>query len=222
MKQAIVLSFLTIDFLFSAGIFANAQPNIWDIPATEALIAHNQTNFSDNQTVNQNQATSTVTVGILKSTKDKCKQLMDSLDRRLNSLYFILADVTLAIQVTSIMSDVFEYQAEAFQLVLQYPFAGFLYYNNQQRIIKDLRNVFNLIYLVVLSYGDISKMKLAERKIVYTQIISEMGYLRSLCSALVGQLQMIDFSEKYKTSGGWNYIDMDRGKIAQILNDWKH
>jgi len=82
--------------------------------------------------------------------------------------------------------------------------------------------VFNLIYLVVLSYGDISKMKVGERKIVYTQIISEMGYLRALCSALVGQLQMIDFSEKYKTSGGWNYIDMDKGKITQILNDWKH
>ena len=222
MKQEIILRFLTIVLLLRSGIYTNGQPNIWDIPATEALIAHNQTNFLDNKTVNQNQATSTVTVGVLKSTKDKCKQLMDSLDRRLNSLYIILADVTLAIQVASIMSDVFQYQAEAFQLALEYPFAGFLYYNNQQKIIRDLGNVFNLIYLVVLSYGDISKMKVGERKIVYTQIISEMGYLRALCSALVGQLQMIDFSEKYKTSSGWNYIDMDKGKATQILNDWKH
>ena len=208
--------------LLLAGVRTNGQPNIWDIPATEALISHNKTNFSDNKTVNQNQAVSTVTVGVLKSTKDKCKQLMDSLDKRLNSLYIILADATLAIQVASIMSDIYQYQADAFELVLKYPYAAFLYYNNQQKIIKDARSLFNLIYMVVVSYGDIGKMKVAARKIVYTQIISQMGYLRALCSALDGQLQMIDFSEQYKNLKGWNYIDMDKDKVTQLLNDWKH
>lgn len=199
-----------------------AQTNIWDIPATEALISHNKTNFSDNKTVNQNQAASTVTVSVLKRTKDKSKQLMDSLDKRLNSLYIILADATLAIQVANIMSDIYEYQSDAFQLVLKYPFAAFLYYNNQQGIINDAKSIFNLIYMVVLSYGDIGKMKVSERKIVYTQIIMQIGYLRAKCSALVGQLQMIDFSEKYKNSNGSNYIDMDKVKANQVLNDWKH
>jgi hypothetical protein len=49
-----------------------------------------------------------------------------------------------------------------------------------------------------------------------------MGYLRSKCSALYGQLQMIDFSETYKNSKGWNYINMDKDKVNQILNSWKH
>src|ERR1035438_7849117 len=99
MKCEYTISVLVTVALLLAGIRTNAQPNIWDIPTTEALIAHNKTNFSDNKTVNQNQAVSTVTVGFLKSTKDKCKQLMDSLDRRLNSLYIILADATLAIKI---------------------------------------------------------------------------------------------------------------------------
>jgi hypothetical protein len=213
--------FLTLSLLFAVKT-TKAQPNIWDIPATEALISHNKTNFSDNKTVNENQAASTVTVGVLKSTKDKCKQLIDSLDKRLNSLYIILADAILAIQVSNIMSDIYQYQSDAFQLVLKYPYAAFLYYDNQQKIIEDAKSIFNLIYMVVLSYGDIGKMKVAERKIVYTQIISQLGYLRAKCSALVGQLQMIDFSEKYKNSNGWNYIDMDKDKVNQILNDWKH
>src|ERR1035441_1921661 len=182
MKGRYMISILIIGAALFGGIRTNAQPNLWDIPTTEALIAHNKTNFSDNKTVNQNQAASTVTVGILKNTKDKCKQLMDSLDRRLNSLYIILADATLAIQIGNIMSDVYRYQSDAFQLVLKYPYAAFLYYNNQQKIIQDAESLFNLVYLVILSYGDIGKMKVSSRKIVYTQIVSEMGYLRSMRS----------------------------------------
>ena len=220
MKTNYFFSFIVFFFCFFSQV--KAQPNIWDIPATEALISHNKTNFSDNKTVKENQVKSTVTVGFLKETKDKCKQLIDSLDKRLNSLYIILADATLAIQVGNIMSDVYQYQSDAFQLVLKYPYAAFLYYNNQQKIIKDVENLFNLIYMVVLSYGDIGKMKVSERKIVYTHIIMQMGYLRAKCSALYGQLQMIDFSETYKNSRGWNYINVDKDKVNEILNSWKH
>ena len=199
-----------------------AQPNIWDIPATEALISHNKTNFADNKTAKENQLKSTITVGVLKNTKDKCKQLVDSLDKRLNSLYIILADATLAIQAGNIMSEIYQYQSDAFQLVIKYPYAAFLYYNNQQKIIKDAESLLSLIYMVVLSYGDIGKMKVSERKIVYTHIIMEMGYLRAKCNALDGQLKMIDFSETYKNSKGWNYINMDKDKVNQILKNWKH
>ena len=209
-------------FFFCFYSQVKAQPNIWDIPATEALIAHNKTNFADNKTVKNNQLESTVTVGVLKNTKDKCKRLIDSLDKRLNSLYIILADATLAIQVSNIMRDILEYESESFQLVLKYPYASFLYYNNQQKIIDDAGSVFSLIYMVLLSYGDIGKMKVSERKIVYTQIILQLGYLRAKCSALNGQLKMIDFSETYKSSKGFQYIDMDKDKVNQIINDWKH
>ena len=220
MKTKYILG--TLLLIHFSIVRVEAQPNIWDIPATEALISHNKTNFSDNQTVKENQLKSTVTIGVLKSTKDKCKQLMDSLDKRMTSLYIILADATLAIQVSKIMADIYDYQAESFQLVIKYPYAAFLYYNNQQKIIKDAESLLNLIYMLVLSYGDIGKMKVAERKMVYTHIIMQMGYLREKCSALDGQLKMIDFSETYKYSKGWNYIDMDKNKVSQMLNDWKH
>jgi hypothetical protein len=220
MKTKYFFSYIVFFFCFCS--YAEAQPNIWDIPATEALVAHNKTNFDDNKTVKNNQLESTVTVGVLKSTKDKCKRLIDSLDKRLNSLYIILADATLAIQVSNIMRDILEYQSESFQLVLKYPYASFLYYNNQQKIIDDARSVFSLIYMVLLSYGDIGKMKVSERKIVYTQIIMQLDYLRAKCSALNGQLKMIDFSETYKNSRGFRYIDMDKDKVNQIINDWKH
>jgi len=210
---------LIISFSF---LRVGAQPNIWDIPVTEALISHNKTNFSDNKTAKENQVKSTVTIAVLKSTKDKCKQLIDSLDKRMTSLYIILADATLAIQVSKIIADIYDYQSESFQLVIKYPFAAFLYYNNQQKISKNAESLLSLIYMVVLSYEDIGKMKVSERKMVYTHIIMQMGYLRAKCHALDGQLKMIDFSETYKNSKRWNYIDMDKNKVNQILNVWKH
>ena len=214
--------FSSFVFFFCLHSPVKAQLNIWDIPATEALISHNKTNFSDNQTVRENQVKSTITVGVLKNAKDKCERLMDSLDKRLNSLYIILADATLGVQVSQIMKDIFEYQAESFQLVIKYPYASFLYYNNQQKIIDDAGSVVNLIYMVILSYVDIGKMKFSERKIVYTQIIMQLAYLNAKCNALNGQLKMIDFSETYKNSRGFQYIDMDKAKVNQIINDWKH
>lgn len=220
MKSKYFFSFIVFFFCFYTHV--KAQPNIWDIPATEAMISHNKTNFSDNKTAKENQLKSTATVGILKNTKDKCKQLMDSLDKRLNSLYIVLADATLAIQVSRIMRDIVDYQSESFQLVLKYPYASFLYYSNQQKIIDDARSVYSLIYMVVLSYGDIGKMKVSERKIVYTQIIMQLAYLKAKCNALFSQLKMIDFSETYKNSRGFGYIDMDKDKVAQIINNWKH
>src|SRR6185312_11382366 len=220
MKMKFILcTILMVSFSFMR---VKAQPNIWDIPATEALISHNKTNFADNKTAKENQVKSTVTVGLLKNTKDKCKQLIDSLDKRMNSLYIILADATLAIQVSKILADIYEYQADAFQLILKYPYAAFLYYNNQQRIIEDAESLLSLTYMVVLSYRDIGKMKVSERKIAYTHIIMQMGYLRAKCNVLDGQLKMIDFSETYKNSKGWHFLDMDKNKINQILNDWKH
>src|SRR5664279_325401 len=108
MKPTYNIAVFVMLSLISAGKTTLAQPNIWDIPATEALISHNKTNFSDNKKVKENQVASTVTVGILKRTKDKSKQLIDSLDRRLNSLYIILADATLGVQVASIMRDVYQ------------------------------------------------------------------------------------------------------------------
>lgn len=220
MKSKYLFSLMVFLFCFYSGV--KAQPNIWDVPATEAMISHNKTNFSDNKTAKENQLKSTVTVGVLKNTKDKCKRLMDSLDKRLSSLYIVLADATLAIRVSQIMKDIFEYQSESFQLVLKYPYASFLYYNNQQKIIDDAGGVFNLIYMVVLSYGDIGKMKVSQRKIVYTQIIMQLAYLEAKCNALNGQLKMIDFSETYKNSRGWNYLDMDKDRVNQIIKDWKH
>jgi hypothetical protein len=220
MKTKYLFSFIV--FFFCIYSHAEAQPNIWDIPATEALIAHNKTNFDDNKTVKNNQLESTVTIGVLKNTKDKCKRLIDSLDKRLNSLYIIMADAVLTIQVSNIMRDILEYQGESFQLVLKYPYASFLYYNNQQKIIDDAHSVFSLIDMVILSYGDIGKMKVSERKMVYTQIVMQIGYLRAKCSALTGQLKMIDFSETYKNSRGFQYIDMDKDRVNQIIRDWKH
>ena len=213
---------IVVIVLLSCFTTASAQPDLWDVPTTEALIAHNKRNFDDNKDAKTKQIESAVTVGILKKEKDKCKRLIDSLDKRLSSLYIIASDAILLLQVGGIMKDIYEYQAESFQIVLRNPQSSFLYYNNQQKIIDNAQSVFNLIYMVILSYGDISKMKVADRKIVYTQITMQLRYLQAKCAALNSLLKMIEYSDLYKKSKGYQYIDMDKAKVDEILKDWKH
>lgn len=224
MKIFYLISILILFNSFSARSQNNAKgtPDLWDIPTTEALISHNQQNYRDNKDVKDKQLQSTATVSVLKTTKDRCKELMDSLDKRLNSLFIIVADGLLALRVSSIMKDIYEYQSESFQIVIRNPEASLLYYNNQIKIIDDAKSVTNLIAMVILSYTDIGKMKVADRKIVYTQIIKQLSYLKERCHILNILLQNVEFSDLYKKSKAWQYIDMDKKMVEDILNGWKH
>ncbi|AYD49036.1 hypothetical protein D6B99_16290 [Arachidicoccus soli] len=199
-----------------------AQVNYWNVPYTEALISHNKQNFSDNQQAGQKQLNLTSSELLVQTQKNKCKRLMDSLDKRLNSLYILAADVTLAVRVASIMNDLYAYQSDAFRIAFKYPYAAFMYSSNEVSIIHDAESLYALIALVVASYGDISKMKVSDRKIVYTQIIAQLQYLRAKCQSLNQLLAMVQYSDLYKNTHGWQFINMDKDKVQQILRDWKH
>lgn len=223
MKPFYLISLLMLlNSFFARSQNAKGTPDIWDIPTTEALISHNQQNYQDNKEVKDKQLQSTATVTVLKTTKDRCKELMDSLDQRLSSLFIIVADGLLALRVSSIMKDIYEYQSGSFQIVIRNPDAALLYYNNQVKIIDDAKSVTNLIAMVILSYTDIGKMKVADRKIVYTQIIKQLNYLKERCHILNVLLQNVEFSDLYKKSKTWQYIDMDKKMVEDILNGWKH
>lgn len=220
MKPSKYFFLLLFGCVVNAAVFA--QTNYWDIPYTEALISHNKQNFSDNRHATQKQLSLTSSELLVKTQKNKCKRLMDSLDKRLNSLYILAADATLAIRVASTMSDLFEYQSDAAKIAFKYPYAAFLYSSDEVSIINDAESLYALIALVVASYGDISKMKVSDRKIIYTQILAQLQYLRAKCQSLNQLLAMVQYSDLYKNSQGWQFIDMDKDKVEDILKDWKN
>ena len=220
MKSLIKIFFCIIfSLLWRAG---EAQANYWNMPLTETMISHNQTNYSDNKTAAANQALLTTSEAGVQAQKNQCKKLMDSLDKRLNEAYIVIADIVTAAKIAQAMQDIYEYQSEAVGLATQHPVGIFLYYNNEATIITDMENMYKLVTLIIISYGDINKLNVTDRKIIYTQVYGQMNYLRNKCQVLVQLLKEIQFSDLYKNTNAWQFVNQDGDKVKSILNDWKH
>jgi hypothetical protein len=99
----------------------HAQPNTWNTPLTQIMVDHNKTNYSDHQQANQNQVLLTASATQVQTEKNKCKKLMDTLDKKLNDIAIVLADVVTTAKIAEAMKDIYQYQSEAAVLAAQHP-----------------------------------------------------------------------------------------------------
>ncbi len=212
--------FIALCFLLSIPA-AQAQ-EYFDMGTTSALVSQNKKNYSDHQKARDNQLLSQATVSSWKSTKASCKKIMDSLNARLTQAYIVYADLVTVADVATAMADITGLQAESLGLAAKYPYALQLFVSGELKIVDDAVSLYKLVALIVISYGDINKLSVASRKMVFMQVSEQLRYLRARCKTLNGQLKSIELGDLYRNTKTWNYIDMDKTKMNDILKGWKN
>jgi hypothetical protein len=212
-------------FAFSILLFTNkasiAQPNIWDVPLTESLISHNQHNYADHKEARDNQLVSAATVSSWKKAKDNFKQLVDKIDQRLTQSFIIIADATTLYNTITALKEIADYQEQAFILLSKYPFAMPIFYQREVDLVKTAVELYSFIYLIVVSYGDISKMQVSSRQTVFREMNTMMNVLKAKAYSLVQKLQQIDFAEILKGTLVGQYINKDGQIVKDILSNFK-
>src|SRR3954464_11882552 len=143
------------------------QQEIWDIPATEQMISHNKQNYSDHKEAKNNQLASQATVAAWNSSTNQFKTVSDFIDKRLTSAFIVVADVTTLYNIYRQLSEMMQYEAKSLEIVRHHPWLASYLAGEQTKIIKSGTDLFNYISLLVLSYGEISKMKVSARKVVF-------------------------------------------------------
>lgn len=213
-------SFTTVTF-FLLITQAHAQQDIWDVPATEQMISHNKQNYSDHQEARDNQITSQATVKGWKNSTNKFKTLSDYIDKRLTSAFIVVADVTTLYNIYSQLSEMITYEQKSLAIAKRHPWAAPLLSSQQAAIIGSGNDLFNYISLLVMSYGDISKMKVSARKTIFHSIDLQVGVLKARCYSMYAMMMRLDLTSEIRKSKPVKMVNKDQQVIQDILKNMK-
>lgn len=208
--------------LLSMQLSAQVGPlNTWDIPLTEVLISHSKKNHTDHLDMRNNQAVSTTTVSEWKKRQNQLKQLVDQIDHRLSSVFIVIADVAMIYEVSSSFEEMASYQQKTFELLVQYPYGAPLVLGPQQQLYKDAVELFSFVQLMVLSYGDLTKMKVSSRQAIYRKLRDQVYVLRSRCYSIYQLMRKIEFSQVLQHTQVYPFIQKDKVIVQEIINMFK-
>jgi hypothetical protein len=211
---------IVVIFIYTAET-SFAQQDIWDIPATEQMISHNKKNYSDHKEAKNNQLASHATVAAWKSSTNQFKTVSDFIDKRLTSAFIVVADVTTLYNIYRQLSEMMQYEAKSFEIVRQHPWTASYLTSEQVKIIKSGTDLFNYISLLVLSYWDISKMKVSARKVVFHSIDLQVGVLKARCYSMYNMMKRLEWTTEIKKSKPVQMINKDKQIIQDILRNIK-
>lgn len=213
---AIVTTFLSMQLSGQVGPL-----NTWDIPLTEVLISHSKKNHGDHLDMKNNQAVSTATVSEWKKRQNQLKQLVDQIDQRLSSVFIVLADVAMIYEVSSSFEEMASYQQKTFELLVRYPYCAPLVLGPQQQLYKDAVELFTFVQLMVLSYGDLTKMKVSSRQAIYRQLRDQVYILRSRCYSIYQIMRKIEFAQLLQHTQVYPFIQKDKAIVQEIIKIFK-
>lgn len=217
MKKNLPILIICISF----SSVANCQQNTWDIPATEIMISQNQKNYSDHKDVKNNQLASQSTVSLWKKSTNEFKTLSDFIDKRLTSAFIVVSDATTLYSIYSQLSEMMDYEIKSLEIVKKHPWTGAYIASEQQRIINDGKDLFNYLSLIVISYGDLSKMKVSARKTVFHGINLQLSVLKARCYSMYSMMQRLDLTSEIRKTKPMQMVNKDQQIIKDILKNIK-
>lgn len=208
-------------FFLVSSFFVSAQSQMWDIGFTEMMISQNKHHYSDNLTAKNNQLLSQATVIEWKSVNDKMNNLVDSIDKWINNVSIVLADGVSAYELALKWKDIFQVQSKIISLVDQYPFAIPLIIGSESQIISDGEEFLALVYLYILTGGQANKMRVAERKRLYSEIVDQCQIILNKSKSLYRVATTIHFQETYKETVPTSILNQDKQIVSNLLKDLK-
>lgn len=211
---------LLVIAVISGVTMVHAQPNYWDMPTTEYLIAHNQGNYKDHKDFKNNQVVSQGTVSKWKNITYKLKSLTDSIDKRLSSFFIITADASTVLAIYTALKDMYAYQSESIKIGYKYPYTIPVLISRENEIIASSSSLISFLTLIVNSYSDISKMKVSDRNIIYHEIRMELDVVRLRCYSMLLQMKQIDFVNVLKGTKPYRFVNNDVQLVKSILKNF--
>ncbi len=207
--------------LLAVHLHAVGQQDTWDMAATEVLIKANKRNYSDHKEATTNQLASQTSVATWKRGNNKFKNLADLLDNRLTSVAIAAADATTLYNIYRALNEMITLQQQALSIAYKYPWLAPVVVQHEQRIIDDAQDLASYITLLVLSYGELSRMKVAARKTLFHEIDLQLRELTGRCHSLYYSLKAFDAGQQIKNTKVGILVNRDAQLIKDILNKLK-
>lgn len=215
MKQ----NFFIICLLVSLHL--KAQSDYFDTPTITALIEQNKTDYNNHKAFRDNQILAQTTANSLKTSTTKMKMLVDNIDKRMNTIFIITADVSTTIHIYSCLDQVLSSQITALKLVAKYPWLAFWVTKYEENIVLSAKGLLSFTTLIVTTYGDLNKLSVGDRKQIYNEVDHQLSKIVINAKGMVYELQMIDLNYRIKNSPQSQMINNDKKLIAGIMKSFK-
>ena len=201
----------------SAQTQSSGTVNTWDVPLTEILISQSRQGHEDHLGMRNGQLGSAATVSLWRQRQDRLRELTRKIDERMNSVFVMAADIVLVYEVAATFEEILDLQERNIRLAVRHPYAAPLMIAEQERIVSDAWDLLRFVQLLVLSYGDVSRMKASSRQAVYRQLRDQVQAIRSRCLGLMHTLEQMDLQRALDGTKVGRYINQDRAIVREIL-----
>lgn len=215
MKTLLLLTLIIV----SPNIYA--QTEYADPVVTQILVEQNKANYKDNKEALRNQLLSHATVETWRSAQNDFKKIVDKIDKHLTQAFIVAADITTLYNIYNSLDEMVDYQQKSFQILYKYPWAAGWFYEKQSQVYKSAVDLVGFITVIILSYGDINKMKVSSRKMVFFELNTLVAVLRAQCYSLYQKMRQVEFAQLYKNTSGYQFFNKDKELIKEILKDLK-
>jgi hypothetical protein len=156
-----------------------------------------------------------------KSLNNKMNNLVDSIDKWISKASIVLADAVSAYQLALKWKDIIQVQGKIISLVGNYPFAIPFIVDPEKKIISEGEEFLALVYLYILTDGQANKMRVAERKSLYNEMVDQSQIILNKSKSLLQLATTIAFQETYKTNTATNILNQDKQIVSNLLKDLK-
>lgn len=191
----------------------------FDKPTVQALVNQNKDNFSQKQEEKRLQQRITAATLVLKEQQDKVTTMYTKLMQQVNSVFIFVADATTVAKTISLLTDLVKLQAECVDLARRDPILIPFVMNNEVKVIQEATKLVTFLSLIVSSYSDLSKMDIASRRIIYTEVNGILNQMLWRTYSIKYALEQNNLKDRIKNSrfGGW--INRDVQIVEDIMRE---
>ena len=212
---------IILSTLLFSSLSSMAQQDTWDVGLTEALIARNKQEHAERSSLRDKQLLTNLQVQGWKERQTEFRQLMAAADKRLTSVFILIADVTLVYETAAAFREMFDLQKQSFQIIARHPQALLTAYPQQERIIADAADLLRFGHLVVAGHGELGRMKTASRQAVYRELRDKVQVLRMRCKAMHASLKQLDLADALKNQPALAFIARNKAIVDDIIRQFK-
>lgn len=198
-----------------------AQQQVWDVGFTELQISQNKQHYSDNVDAKNNQFLSQATVEAWKSQQTTFNKLVNDIDQWINKGFIILSDVATAYDIYKKLADMISLQGKSFDLIYKHPLAIPVFVDREKAIVNEAEEFVALIYMFVVLEGQINKMRVAERRIVYQELRDQLQMMINNSKSLYYRIKAIDYQETIKSLQPIQWVNEDAQLAKDVMKDFK-
>jgi hypothetical protein len=115
----------------------------------------------------------------------------------------------------------YDYQSKSINIAVDYPFAIPVVIHKEQKIINDAYNLLLFVEAIVQTYGEVNKMKISNRQIIYREINTQLQLLTGQCYSLFNTMKLIQAGKLFNNAKPLLYINRDKQLAKDILKQMK-